>query len=123
MPSAAYKWGDGCMTVDYSTGLDTKESPVESEAWFVYLLQCADGSFYAGVARDIKRRVRQHNGEIAGGARYTQARRPVILVAQWQSGSRSEAQQREYQLKRLSREAKLALIAGAEPPWWQPTTQ
>ena len=108
------------MNSDYSTGLPVTTSPDGQEEWFVYLLLCSDNSFYAGVARDLQRRVRQHNGEIVGGARYTQARRPVQLVAQWHSNSRSQAQQREHQLKRLSRQAKLQLLAGAEPPWEQP---
>jgi putative endonuclease len=107
------------MSSDYSTGLPVTKSSDGLEGWFVYLLQCADNSFYAGVARDLQRRIRQHNGEITGGARYTQARRPVRLVAHWESDSRSQAQQREHQLKRLSRQAKLALLAGAEPPWEQ----
>ena len=82
--------------------------------WQVYLLQCADQSLYAGVTRDLARRLQQHNGKLAGGARYTQARRPVALVWSDACDSRSEAQQREYALRRLSREQKLALIAGAE---------
>ena len=80
--------------------------------WQVYLLRCADGTLYAGVARDLQRRLRQHNGELAGGARYTRGRRPVELV--WAEGcdSRSEAQARESEIKALSRAGKLALIRG-----------
>jgi len=51
---------------------------------------------------------------LAGGARYTQARRPVALVWSEACDSRSDAQQREHALRRLSREQKLAIIAGAE---------
>lgn len=80
-------------------------------SWFVYLLECADGSFYAGVARDLQRRLKQHNGELVGGARYTSGRRPVTL--RWSEGcnSRGEAQQREAAIKKLPRSAKLQLIA------------
>ena len=53
-------------------------------------------------------------GQLAGGARYTQARRPVALVWSEACDSRSDAQQREHALRRLSREQKLAIIAGAE---------
>ena len=82
--------------------------------WQVYLLQCADQSLYVGVTTDLARRLQQHNGQLAGGARYTQARRPVALVWSEACDSRSEAQQREYALRCLSREQKLAIIAGAE---------
>ena len=82
--------------------------------WQVYLLRCADQSLYAGVTTDLDRRLQQHNGQLAGGARYTQARRPVSLVWSEACDSRSDAQQREHALRRLSREQKLAIIAGAE---------
>ena len=83
------------------------------DSWFVYLLQCSDGSFYTGVTTDLKRRVRQHNGEIVGGANYTRARRPVAMV--WHEGceNRSVAQQREYMVRRLSRLEKQRLAAMA----------
>jgi len=82
--------------------------------WQVYLLRCADQSLYAGVTTDLARRLQQHNGQLAGGARYTQARRPVALVWSESCDSRSDAQQREHALRRLSRAQKLALIAEAE---------
>ena len=86
----------------------------QDSLWQVYLLQCADSSLYAGVTTDLARRIQQHNGQLAGGARYTQARRPVALVWSEACDSRSDAQQREHALRRLSREQKLAIIAGAE---------
>ena len=84
-----------------------------SDRWQVYLLRCADGSLYAGIARDLERRVRQHNGELAGGARYTRGRRPVELVWSEASGNRSSAQIREAEIRQLSRSRKLALINSA----------
>ena len=86
----------------------------QGSLWQVYLLQCADQSLYAGVTTDLARRLQQHNGLLAGGARYTQARRPVALVWSEACDSRSDAQQREHALRRLSRAQKLALIAEAE---------
>ena len=83
-----------------------------AEPWSVYLLQCADGTLYTGVARDLQRRLRQHNGELAGGPRYTQGRRPVQLLWSADAADRSTAQQREAAIKRLSRARKLQL-AGA----------
>jgi putative endonuclease len=83
--------------------------------WQVYVLRCADGSLYTGVARDLQRRLRQHNGEIAGGASYTRGRRPVELL--WSEGcvDRSSAQQREAAIKRLGRRDKLRLIRRGRP--------
>ncbi len=79
-------------------------------AWTVYMLQCADGTLYTGIARDLDRRLRQHNGELAGGPRYTRGRRPVAVVWAEPATDRGAALQREAGIKRLARPAKLALF-------------
>ena len=48
--------------------------------WYVYVLLCSDNSFYCGITKDIERRLKQHNGVIKGGAKYTRGRRPCILI-------------------------------------------
>lgn len=78
--------------------------------WCVYLLQCADGSLYTGITRDVVRRLRQHNGEIVGGSRYTRSRRPVQLAWSTRVVCRAEAQRLEASIKSLSRAGKWALI-------------
>lgn len=78
--------------------------------WQVYLLRCADDTLYCGVTTDLARRVAQHNGELAGGARYTRARRPVRLVAALPCPNRTAAQRLEHRVKRARREDKLALL-------------
>ena len=65
-----------------------------SVTWHVYMLRCADGTFYTGVARDLDRRLLQHNGERAGGPKYTRGRRPVQLVWSELAPDRSSAQPR-----------------------------
>lgn len=82
--------------------------------WWVYMLRCADGSLYTGITTDLSRRLAQHNGEQAGGARYTRCRRPVTLVWGESGHDRSSALRREAGLKRLSRQRKLALAGLAE---------
>jgi len=72
------------------------------------MVRCADGSLYTGVTTDLSRRVRQHNGEILGGAKYTATRRPVTLAACQVCEDRSDALRKEYRLKQLRREAKLS---------------
>ena len=80
--------------------------------WCVYILRCADNTLYTGVTTDLKKRLRQHNGEIVGGAKYTQNKRPAICVYQELVADRSTAQKREYVIKQLSREEKVLLIEG-----------
>ena len=78
---------------------------------YVYLLQCADKSFYCGYTTDVDRRVAEHNGEgKVAGARYTSGRRPVTVVYQESFTTRSEAQQREVEIKKLSKRQKLRLL-------------
>jgi len=72
-------------------------------SWWVYIVRCSDGSLYTGIARDLERRIDEHNGDDRLGARYTRGRRPVVLVYREPHGSRSEASRREAQIKRMSR--------------------
>ena len=76
--------------------------------WFVYILECADGTLYTGMTNDIERRLDQHNAGTA--ARYTRARTPVKLVYQEESENRSTALKREYAIKQLTRKQKDQLI-------------
>ncbi|MDO6422334.1 GIY-YIG nuclease family protein [Saccharophagus degradans] len=78
--------------------------------WQVYILQCADGSYYTGVTVDIARRVHEHN-HAKLGAKYTRARRPVKVVYSEACIDRSAACKREAAIKKLPRSAKVALIA------------
>lgn len=75
---------------------------------YVYIVECDDGSLYTGYTTDVGRRVSEHNA--GTGASYTAGRRPVELRHVEYHPSRSEAQSREYEIKSLRREEKLALI-------------
>lgn len=77
--------------------------------WVVYLLECSDGTLYTGITRDLPRRLRQHNGELSGGAAYTRGRRPVALRWQEPVPDRGTALRREASIRRLPRAAKLRL--------------
>lgn len=79
--------------------------------WFVYILRCADNSLYTGVTTDVKRRLKEHNEEKTG-AKYTRAKRPVVLVYAEPAESRSAACQREYLFKKLKKGDKESLIKG-----------
>jgi len=77
--------------------------------WIVYMLRCRDGSLYTGITNDLPRRLARHRAGTASA--YTRARRPLRLVYTERQPSRSAALRREAALKRLSRAAKLALLA------------
>ena len=79
-------------------------------AVYVYILQCADGTFYTGWTTDLARRLATHNA--GRGSYYTRLRRPVYLVYWEDLPDRASAQQRELQVKRLPRAWKLALVEG-----------
>lgn len=81
-------------------------------AWFIYILRCADDTLYTGITTDLERRLHEHNHETLG-ARYTRARRPLILVYSEQAQNRSAASKREYAIKKLSRQQKEKLLLTA----------
>jgi putative endonuclease len=83
-----------------------------NNTWHVYIVQCADTTLYTGIARDVQKRLRQHNGEQAGGPKYTRGRRPVRLMWSDETPNQSAALQREAAIKKMSRDDKLRLIAG-----------
>lgn len=74
----------------------------------VYVLECADETYYTGYTTDVDRRVEEHNaGE---GAKYTRGRTPVELVHVETYESQSAAMQREYEIKQLGRREKESLV-------------
>ncbi|WBW49239.1 GIY-YIG nuclease family protein [Peptoniphilus equinus] len=77
--------------------------------FYVYLLQCRDGSLYCGYTVDLEARVKKHNSGL--GAKYTRCRTPVQLVYYEKLSSKSEALQREAAIKKLTRAQKLQLVA------------
>jgi len=77
--------------------------------WQTYIVECADKSLYAGIAKDAKRRTVEHNSSLLG-AKYTRARRPVRLVYWCVCQNRSEAAKKEYQIKKMKRSEKIGLI-------------
>ena len=73
-------------------------------AWYLYLLECADGSYYAGITNKLEERIVAHNQGI--GARYTRGRGPVKLLEVKSYPDRSSASKAESAVKRLPRSQK-----------------
>ncbi|MBP3336846.1 MAG: GIY-YIG nuclease family protein [Clostridia bacterium] len=77
-------------------------------AYFVYLLECCDGSLYCGYTNDVEKRVKTHND--GQGAKYTKSRLPVKLAYFEEFSSKSDALKRECAIKKLTKPQKLKLI-------------
>tara|TARA_Y100000593_G_scaffold50967_1_gene95783 strand:- start:6062 stop:6310 length:249 start_codon:yes stop_codon:yes gene_type:complete len=77
--------------------------------WYVYIVECADGSLYTGITTDVQRRILEHNYSFKA-AKYTRSRRPVRLVYRKEVQNRSEASKEEARIKKLTRVKKLELI-------------
>ncbi|WP_345813273.1 GIY-YIG nuclease family protein [Paraburkholderia sp. PREW-6R] len=79
-------------------------------AWFLYLLECSDGSVYTGIATDVQARFEKHASGV--GARYTRSRKPVRVLVSFELPDRASASRAEYWVKRLTPPQKRALAAG-----------
>ena len=80
-------------------------------AYSLYILQCADGSLYTGIATDVAKRLEEHTTG-PRGAKYLRGRGPLQLVFSCVAGNRAQASQLEYRVKQLPRAHKLELIDG-----------
>lgn len=75
---------------------------------YTYIVQCSDGTYYTGWTNDLEKRIKSHNA--GTGAKYTRPRLPVTLVYYEAFATKQEAMRREYAIKQLSHQQKLALI-------------
>lgn len=73
------------------------------------MLRCSDETLYTGITTDLARRVEEHNSSLKG-AKYTRARRPVVLVYSESCKDKSSATIRELEIKKLPRAKKLEFL-------------
>ena len=86
-----------------------------ANTWQVYIVRCADETLYTGIARDVTKRIDEHNHSHLA-ARYTRTRRPVVLMYTEACESRSQALRRERAIKKLTRSDKQRLCLQAPAP-------
>lgn len=80
--------------------------------YFIYILQCGDGTLYTGVTTDLQRRLQQHKA--GTGGKYTRSRTIKRIAYSENASNRSNAQKREAEIKKLTRVKKLRLIAAKQ---------
>ena len=76
--------------------------------YYVYIIECKDGTLYTGITTDVKRRFKEHS--LGRGGSYTKSRKAKKLIYTEESKNRSSALKREAEIKRWKREKKLVLI-------------
>jgi len=81
---------------------------MSGKTWFIYLLECADGSLYTGITVDLSARLTAH--QCGKGARYTRSHKPLRLLASAPIGTKSEALKAELAIKRLQKDQKLPAV-------------
>ena len=89
---------------------------VRKSGWCVYIVECADNTYYTGITNDLGRRVNEHNVS-SKGAKYTASRRPVTLLCYVQVESRSEASKLEASIKKKRRKDKLNFMKSLNCIW------
>ena len=78
--------------------------------WYVYMLRCADGSLYTGIATDVERRFAEHKS--GRGAKYTRSHPPLAVAYREECADKGAALRREAAVKKLPRAKKLELTEG-----------
>lgn len=82
---------------------------MKPQLWSIYLLLCDGRLIYTGITTDVARRMRQHRGELVGGAKFTQRARTLELLYHTAVGNRRLASQAEYRLRQLTHAQKRAI--------------
>lgn len=76
----------------------------------VYIVRCSDRTLYTGIAKNVQKRIQEHNQNASKGSKYAYSRRPVTLVYEQSCKTRSDALKREGEIKKLKRKEKINLI-------------
>ncbi|MGZ0654194.1 GIY-YIG nuclease family protein [Coraliomargarita sp. W4R53] len=79
-------------------------------SWSVYMICCADGSFYTGISTDVARRFEEHASGSPKSAKYVRGRAPLKLIYTKEIGTQSEATIEERRIKRLTKAQKVRLL-------------
>lgn len=101
------------IKVQANSSVTEDASAPRQTSWFLYLIECLDGSIYTGIAIDVAARYAEHAS--GKGARYTRAHPPARLLASIEYPDHSNAAKAEYRIKQLKASAKRKFLAGLIP--------
>ena len=106
-----YFWKDANPIPEGKTIEDVFEDVVKrlNSIWWVYIVECSDGTLYTGISNNVSKRISDHNE--GKGAKYTRGRLPVALKWSKVCDNKSEASKLENKIKKMSKKEKLKLIS------------
>lgn len=87
-----------------------QSKPSSHNEWFLYIIENKLGQYYTGVTTSPERRISQHRGLLAGGAKALKGKQPIVFKAVFRAKSKQHAHQLEYQIKQLTRKQKEQII-------------
>ena len=90
------------------------DKTIYSGEWFVYIAECRDKTLYVGIAKNINKRIKDHN--TTNKCRYTRFRKPLRLAYNELCQNYNTARKRESEIKKFSRKNKLVLINCSRDP-------
>ena len=88
----------------------SRRRPSAVSQWWVYMIRCADGTFYTGISTDVARRFEEHASGSPKSAKYVRGRAPLELIYTKEIGTQSEATIEERRIKRLTKAQKVKLV-------------
>ena len=94
------------------SALNNGEMPSHAP-WYLYIIENKVGQLYTGITNNPERRIRQHRGELVGGAKALRGKGPLVFKVIFQVGDKSTAARLEYEVKQLPKTKKLAVVAAA----------
>ena len=92
---------------------DTATAATSPGGWWLYLIECQDGSFYAGITNDLDARYAAHMS--GKGARYTRSHPPLRLLGARPYDNRAAASRAEWEIKRLPKHRKIGYLTEGGP--------
>lgn len=80
--------------------------------YYTYMLRCEDNTIYTGLAKELRKRMKEHFSQDEKCAKYTKSHPAQRLEAAWETMERKSAARLEYQIKQLSKPQKERLVRG-----------
>ncbi|OGK19175.1 hypothetical protein A3G67_00225 [Candidatus Roizmanbacteria bacterium RIFCSPLOWO2_12_FULL_40_12] len=80
--------------------------------YYFYILRCSDDSLYCGIAKDLQKRLKEHNSQTSK-TKYTRVKQPVYIVHYEKFESRGDALKREFEVKQWPKSKKEGLLKGS----------